>query len=507
MPYYRGKPVERIDELLELYATEDKSQIPVFNILEDAKNLLAELYEKPYSEGFVISIEGGWGTGKTSFLNLLGHELSDDLNISVVSFDSLYYGNPSEATSILIESIFTKLKNDFGVRVKEGLEIAQNITPDLELTNGLPKLTLRYNRERKSTESILHDGVRRKLKDINGRLIIVIDDIDRLPPEDAVHFLRIVRVLKELPNVIILLPIDRGNLENLITTQKIAKPKAYLQKIIDKSYSINPDQGNARILFERLMHKKYPNESRLSAEVIELLWHLLLWEISLRVIREFERDGTSKFRMAAAASDPNNWGLLEPLSLPNGDNLVRKFIEQTSFDYGGTNYLVHVNDHASQVPNQRTIYRHYKLICSDASFTEFIYGTYIKNLNPQVEDVNFGPTMMDFEWWMEKDIQAIQPNQGQAPEYTFAIPQDEMSRNTLFTNIGNVRRYMWDDIAGLASQFLPPQALQYLSARTINRIIDNLRIDYDLVQGTERAEIQRQVRKTVENEVDFTKDV
>jgi hypothetical protein len=502
MSYYRGKPVENFDELLKLYATEDRSQIPIYRTLENAKSLIEELYEQETSDGFVISVEASWGSGKTSFIRLLQKELEQSLNISVVSFDSLYYGNASEATTILIDSIFQTLKNDFGIRIKEGFEIAQNITPEFEFTNGLPKLTLRYIKERKSTESILNDGVRAKLRSMEGRLLVIIDDIDRLPPEDAIHFLRIIRVLKELPNVIVMLPIDRANLEDLIRTQNVTKPKAYLQKIIDQSYNIDPNAGDARILFQRLLDEKYKAQNIASTNMTELLWNLVLWEISLIVIKHYERQGSARFKMSAAASDPANWNLLEPISLPNGDNLVRKFIEQTSFDYGGTNYLVHVNDHATTGQNQRAIYRHYRLVCGEASFTDFIYGTYLKTLNPQVEDVNFGGTMMDFRWWMEKDIQPLAQSQTQASEYFVSMPQDAQERSDMFSNINNLSRSIWDDVAGMASQFLPPQVTPYLSARTLNRIVNAL--DLNMIKKSEDAETQRIVRRVVQNEIDFT---
>ena len=505
---YRGKPIESEQELLELYAVPDIEQIPVFNTIRDAKDLVVGIVDQGVSEGHVISVEGSWGSGKTSFARILQQRLSEtELHLSFVRFDSLYYGNPSEATTILLDDVFGILRSDFGITVDSRLDIAKNITPEFEVTNGLPKIKLSYRKSRRSTDSILSDGLQHQMRDMNGKLIVVLDDIDRLPPADAVHFLRIVRVLKELPNLIVILPIDRDNLEDLLRIQQIRKPKAYLQKIIDHSFSVDTDQANARQLFERLIARKYPEEIGAHSEFVPTLWNLILWEISLLVIRQFERgENGTRFRMAAGPQDNDTWRLLDPLNLPNGDNLIRKFLEQTGADYGGSTYMIRLTNTQASGGVRKFLFRNYRNICADASFTDFIQGTYVKNVQPQSEDIQLGQTMFDFEWWTAASLGSLSPREADATQVAIDEPVDQNDLQILQENLAANRRYMWDDMAELASQFLPLQVTQFLAARMLNTLVDDLRIDFSLRPGPEFAELQRAVRRVVRRHVDYSRE-
>ena len=121
---YRGKPIESEQELLELYAVPDIEQIPVFNTIREAKDLVVGIVDQGVSEGHVISVEGSWGSGKTSFARILHQRLSEtELHLSFVRFDSLYYGNPSEATTILLDDVFGILRSDFSTKKRRKLAL------------------------------------------------------------------------------------------------------------------------------------------------------------------------------------------------------------------------------------------------------------------------------------------------------------------------------------------------------------------------------------------------
>jgi KAP-like P-loop domain-containing protein len=501
---FRSTPLPSLGALHEYYETET----PFEQKLNNTKNSLQEIIDSDtYSKhGLVISIEGTWGSGKTSFIQLLCDEISDK-NVALVKYDSLYYGNVSEATGIFIKAIFDEVKERFGVKLSDGSSIAKNITPKFELTSGLPKFSLDYNTSRAPTE-VIKERLEKSLQRLPGKMIIVVDDIDRVSAQDVVHFLRLVRVLRELPNFIILLPIDRTMLENLLKSQGIDSPRRYLEKIVDMTVNIDPEQGSSKDLFQKLLRKKYPDND-LSEEFVNLAWHLYLWEISLATIKEYEVNGPQRFILNVGNNDPM-WQMLDSSVLSqNGENLVRKFFELTSAAYGAdANYVLRIKN---SVNPQEDVFQHYQQVLANMTFTDFMYGRFFPNLSSDLTlDIANDGSMMSMRWWNDKEnIMNLQngTDKSQKTDYRINIPADENQKNQYNQDMNSKAHYIWDTVSGLAGAYLPEKAVQYLAPRTLNRVIDTLELNLGLFSDAQRtedyAELQRSIRSAVQRTIVF----
>ncbi len=505
---YRSTPLESREELYEIYGTSTASEIPFLQKLDTATANLREIInnKKLAQGGLVVSIEGTWGSGKTSFVELLCKGV-EDMNVAVVKYDSLYYGNVSEATDIFIKDIFEEVRERFGIKLANGSSIAKNITPKFELSNGLPKFALDYTASRAPTE-VIKKKLEDKLRQLPGKMMVVIDDIDRVSADDVVHFLRVIRVLRELPNFVIIMPIDRAMLEKLLRTQGIENPRSYLQKIIDYPVDLNPEQGNSKDLFFRLLKTRYPDEN-ITDGFYNLTWELYLWEISLAVIRQYEVNDQRRFILSTGPTDPL-WQLLEPADSLLGENLVRKFFEQTSTTYGAqSNYVFRVMNSDSI---EEDIYQHYPQIFTNMTFTDLMYSKFLFNLSPQSlhAEVTRDHNMMSMRWWDDKEsIIQLQSNNDrtQKGDYRIAVPSDDTERNAYYSDLNSKAHHVWDTIGSLAGAYLPEKAIQFLTPRTLNRVMDQLEIDFSLFASASRAEdyveLQRKVRKAVQQVIVF----
>jgi predicted KAP-like P-loop ATPase len=78
----------------------------------------------------------------------------------------------------------------------------------------------------------------KSLAEQNRRFLIVIDDIDRLSPEEALLIFRLVKSVGRLPNVVYLLVFDRQLAEAIVAERYPSEGPHYLEKIIQAGFDI-----------------------------------------------------------------------------------------------------------------------------------------------------------------------------------------------------------------------------------------------------------------------------
>ena len=84
----------------------------------------------------------------------------------------------------------------------------------------------------------LHEELTKVLSDQGKRFLIVIDDIDRLAPDEALLMFRLVKSIGRLPNVIYLLVFDRHLAESIVSERYPSEGPHYLEKIIQAGFDI-----------------------------------------------------------------------------------------------------------------------------------------------------------------------------------------------------------------------------------------------------------------------------
>jgi DNA polymerase III delta prime subunit len=159
-----------------------------------------------------IAITGGWGTGKTSFLHLLQHELlNQKQQYEVVWFDPLQSSKSDNIQSDffdVLEKALSKYKHGFGRRIKYYKELIGAI--DNKYISFLIKLgNIQLQDEKKRINDVI--GL------IKKKIFIIIDDVDRLKEDEIIQIFRLVKFNAKFDNVIFILAIDK---RNVITTLK-----------------------------------------------------------------------------------------------------------------------------------------------------------------------------------------------------------------------------------------------------------------------------------------------
>ena len=243
--------------------------------------------------GFVIGLNGKWGEGKSSVMNMVEQVLTypdlTSLNlkekglkekiiafekkksrekISIIKFSPWYFNSQDE----LIEQFFYSIQeelikiipHEFKNRVRELFslyvksQLSFSIEPEIKIF-GLSFRTKIFSKKK-------HSPIDKKgeiiafLKENNTRqkILIIIDDIDRLEKKDILLVLKLVKLCSNFPNFVFLLSYDKEELSRLIEDEN----SQYLEKIVQQQISLPmPEHKDLENFVIEYMKKCFKNIS------------------------------------------------------------------------------------------------------------------------------------------------------------------------------------------------------------------------------------------------------
>ena len=80
--------------------------------------------------------------------------------------------------------------------------------------------------------------LRAMLEGLDKRLVIVVDDVDRLRPDEVLDIVRLVRLVGDFPNTLYLLAFDRRRVEECLGEGNAERGRAYLEKIVQVTHDV-----------------------------------------------------------------------------------------------------------------------------------------------------------------------------------------------------------------------------------------------------------------------------
>lgn len=209
-------------------------------------------------QSFVIGIEGVWGSGKTSFVNLVLHELLQKENVIVVNFNPWNFTGQNELIADFFSSIFASIKKEASKDLIKTFrsyasKLKVSFSPSVPVpflgSVGLGEI---WHSEPKTLQEERAD-IDTKLRALNKKIVIVIDDIDRLDKIETRLIMKLVKMTANFPNTIFFLAYDRNRVAERLCEDGWPGEE-YLKKIIQVSFTLpEPDsQGLRKILFNDL---------------------------------------------------------------------------------------------------------------------------------------------------------------------------------------------------------------------------------------------------------------
>ena len=194
-----------------------------------AKNLAELILHTKNQNSFAIGIYGKWGSGKTSFVYLIKEAIKEkSKKNSVIEIDFNPWLN-SDEKSILID-FYDTLKLHLS---KEYLGISRTIDRykrSLKLSLGTSIFNFMLN----NLDGFLqdeHERIKNSIEELDKKIIIYIDDIDRLQAKEIFQVIKLIRNSFNFPNVFFVVSYDREYLINQLEPLIGENLPAYLEKI------------------------------------------------------------------------------------------------------------------------------------------------------------------------------------------------------------------------------------------------------------------------------------
>lgn len=211
------------------------------------KLITAEILEAPPEAGFVLSLMGPWGSGKTSVLNLVELELGD--RAEVLRFDPWLFSGAEQLVTRFFSELAAQLRGSRSAAVRDvaaqfasyGEAVAPLVPLILGRTGAAVAAVLQRGRraisEKGSSTALQRRQLQRRLAEIKRPIVVFVDDIDRLTPEEVREVVRLVKLVGDLPGVRYLLAFDRQRVE-LALGDRSEDGRAYLEKIVQAPHDL-----------------------------------------------------------------------------------------------------------------------------------------------------------------------------------------------------------------------------------------------------------------------------
>ena len=171
----------------------------LLNRYAGAKELANKIITQKTKKSFAYGIVGGWGDGKTSFLNMIENEVLKNKETIVVKF------NPWKSSSS------KNIQNDFLIKLRENLapyssEVPSKVNKYIYALFGANKnillkaISLITKEQNEITKQFTTLNI--AISKIDKKIVVVIDDLDRLDKEEVFEVLKLIRNIGNFNNTI-----------------------------------------------------------------------------------------------------------------------------------------------------------------------------------------------------------------------------------------------------------------------------------------------------------------
>ncbi len=229
-----------------LFLADDEIKVDnqdVLGVAVQARNFADTLLTSGARSGLVFGIDGPWGGGKTSFLNLAKERWKDVASDTVVvfTFEPLRYASEPDLSERFIKDLCAAIRQK--VFAPELLPVASRYSRILKGKTELSVLGIKFSLE-PSTETIdeLLADIDDLLKQLGRRLIVIVDDLDRLESKLVNNVLFTVRRTFKLSQATYILCYDtEALLASTASKDEGARAREFLEKFITAKLNLFVD--------------------------------------------------------------------------------------------------------------------------------------------------------------------------------------------------------------------------------------------------------------------------
>lgn len=227
-----------------------------------AERLATAVLEVKSDDGFVFGVHGEWGAGKTSVVNLVVHYVRAKATqrevqrqpgkLVVVPFNPWWYSTEDDLLLRFLTTISHALGRGGGSRrlkkVGRALSTLGKVLAPAKFVAGAGVLAGTFKAVGEWLEAIgvkgstdaatIHLRISALLRKGNDRLLVVLDDIDRLTPGEVCQLVSVIKAVANFPKTVYLLAFDRTVVADSLKAELGIDGYSYIDKLIQASTDI-----------------------------------------------------------------------------------------------------------------------------------------------------------------------------------------------------------------------------------------------------------------------------
>ena len=273
-----------------------------------ARRIADQLAHAPMDHSIVFGLHGPWGSGKTSLLNMVCEELeSADNSPIIVKFNPWNYPSSENLVTpflaLLSECVQHGVHSTIPAKtVKKIAKIIKRYSDVLASTtdafNWVPGVGIvstvlrRFGKEdeRSASPANLKDSLSKLLKNSNSRVVVIIDDLDRLSNNAVRSVFQLVAAVADFPGVNYLLAYDLNNVIKALGPIQECEGERYLEKIVQIPIELHePNSGSLFKLFVDGLNDLLTNHRLSDDEVCDVESCLQLVYLRINTVRDLRR--------------------------------------------------------------------------------------------------------------------------------------------------------------------------------------------------------------------------
>lgn len=216
-----------------------------------AKHLAEIIHIKPDEDCFTLSVEGEWGSGKSSVLAMAKRHLKAlDNPPIIIEFNPWLIGDVDSLVQKFIMQFAAQL--NIPDRPQETLKAARELLsysklfdvakliPGAEpwastfqaVFHGVGRAANKIGKLKELDVESRKDKVKNAVESLGKSIVVFIDDIDRLTPEEAFQVIRLSKAVADFRGTTFVLAFDHAYLADVLNARGIHNSDQYIEKIV-----------------------------------------------------------------------------------------------------------------------------------------------------------------------------------------------------------------------------------------------------------------------------------
>ena len=212
-----------------------------------AKSVVEELWgTDTESSSFTCGIDAPWGSGKTSFINLMKNHLkSNQNNQIIIDFNPWLYAAEKDLVTAFFDELSKTLKQYDKSLARNLIDYAKLLsafnTSETKLISSLLELTQNNDSSLQEKKKQISEAIKR----IKRRIFVFIDDLDRLEASEILEMMKLIRNVSDFPYMYIIAAYDKSYVTRCLSTKMKSSANNFIEKIFEHEHILAPSSNES----------------------------------------------------------------------------------------------------------------------------------------------------------------------------------------------------------------------------------------------------------------------